>query len=292
MRNEIIEEIKEKYYKRDLYEHWMEVNPEGKGINEILPNIPDHIVVRNHKMPVRDKRIFRKYAQMWNNAVESEFDGIQCLEGGEGGGKSTYASYLAGMLWWIGKELGLINKKAGTYYNFNLHNILCTDMDHYIEKFEAIRKPFRILIMDEGNSAKAINIQDKKLQKLNELVRTKRKKLCFSFMIHPVAQELFKGLLWGRVNSIVTCDVEPSEDGLDMIKKDAKWIILNRGSQCYSWESQQLYPKNLIKRELKKCNDDRYIRSFPEKYLYCISPRGRDTPFTQEEIEIYHEMTT
>ena len=219
-----------------------------------------------------DPKIFYKCVQGIYNIVFSAMD-INGLEGGdEGSGKTTDASQLGYAFYYIMCELNVLNKELGTWYSWNLENVMGYNLVDFMNKVHKYSDmPFRIFILDEAGGLQGERRWDELNFKFRDNIRKDRKRLMIRILNFPQIWEIVKDLTLGRVNMIRLCHITAGRK--EMKKDKVSTIFIPRCEHTFSYSTKELIPKREIKMALNEMSKEKYTKELNKKYIYCVSKK-------------------
>ena len=231
-----------------------------------------------------DKRVFRKLCQGIYVLAFQNMD-INILEDGtEGSGKTTDASQIGYVIYWLMCELNVLNKDLGLWYEWNLKNVMGYNLDHFLELYDKFTDmPFRIIICDEASGLQAERRWEEANIKARDDWRKDRKRLTIRIVIHPQAWELVRDLTQARINMIRINKMTSAKRGYN--KDDVDVIILPRGDYTYSYHTGEIIHQNEMKVMMKERAKEKYTGVIPKKYIYCTSKKTGIFTFDPIEYE-------
>lgn len=230
-----------------------------------------------------DKDIFRKCAQYVYNLTFKNLDILFLFGGEEGTGKSTDASQIGTIFYYIMIECNILNKELNTWYPFDEENCLSHNLVSFLKKEDKYNDEiFRILICDEAGGLKSEERWDEYNKKFRDEMRKDRKKLKIRLLCYPQPFELVKDFTLARVNCIRISEFrEDKVKGL--IPDRVKTIIIPRGKYTFSFNSHELIPKKELKHALLEQTKERYTKELNNKYIYKESKKDNVFCFDVEK---------
>ena len=170
---------------------------------ELLENPPKKLKNYNGVEFRIDPDVFRKLCQYVYNLTFKNLD-ILFLHGGEEGtGKSTDASQIGQIFYFIMVECNVLNEDLGTMYPYDEENCLSHNLISFLKKCDKYNDNiFRIIICDEGGGLKSEERWDEWNKKFRDEMRKDRKKLRIRIVCYPQPFELVKDFTLARVNCI------------------------------------------------------------------------------------------
>lgn len=258
-----IKKFKEKFEERKLYKKFPNFN--FKRLLDLYNNPPSELnpYYTDKETILINEFVFRKYVIGIIQMVLDEMDLVVAITGGEGTGKSTHASQLMYMTWWIIKELGIAD------YKFNLKDMFFNTLEKLrLKEDDLFNEPFRILTLDEGNELHRQNWRDEEVQTFFQRLRRERYNQRIKFICIPVLGELMPNVVLSRVN-FVTEMVNTNEMKTGSLNKGrCNFYIIPRGDMVYS----AVHKKDLSKGEIKtiiyeNLKDKNYLKGIPNEIV-------------------------
>jgi hypothetical protein len=164
-----IEELKRRYKRNKLYVEFPNLN--FNRLLELYRNPPKQLATNydDNKHIIIDDFIFRKYMIALIQMVFNHMDLLVCAVGAEGSGKSTHISQDMYMVYWILKEIQIID------YAFDIKEIWFNTLQKFRETEDKYFKmPFRIIGLDEGNELNKQDWKDDEVKTFFQRLRRER----------------------------------------------------------------------------------------------------------------------
>ena len=252
--------------------------------DELFENPPDTLTNPNGDSFSVDEDVFRKLQEYIYNMVFKNLDIFFLCGGEEGTGKSTDASQVAYMFYYIIVECHVITKESGTWYEFDLKEIMGHNLKSFLIKCnEHADDLFRIFICDEAGDLKAEDRWEESNKLFRSQMRKDRKELKIRILCYPNPFELVKDTVLGRINSIRMSKFrEDKKRGLSPDQVDH--IIIPRGPKTFSCHTRQIVEKSEVKAGLGELfKTGRYTSELPKKYVFKTSKKDDVFCFDADE---------
>lgn len=177
-----------------------------------------------------DRFVVKKILMGINQMIFSEMDLYMINVGKEGSGKSCFASQLLLYMYFIIKEVGLVE------YEYDVKKLFFSSLQRMLEVQE--NQPnddyFRIMCLDEAYELNRGNYREENSKEYKDDMRSSRKMLRIVILNLPQIGELETAITLTRTNFIFYSDMD-SDTKLGTVKKgDINMYILPRGKKIYS----------------------------------------------------------
>lgn len=230
-----------------------------------------------------DKDVFRKLLQYVYNLAFKNLDILYLFGGEEGTGKSTDASQIGQVLYYIMNECKVLNKDLGTWYPYDSENCLSHNLISFLKKCDKYNDNiFRIIICDEAGGLKSEERWDEWNKKFRDEMRKDRKKLRVRLICYPQPFELVKDFTLARVNMIRISEFRESRK-MGLIPDRVKTIIIPRGARTFSFYTHEVVGKREIKAALLEQTKEKYTKSLHKKYIFKTSKKSKTFCFNTKE---------
>lgn len=221
-----------------------------------------------------DPDVFRKSCQYVYDMVFKTQDVFGLFGGIEGSGKSTDASQVGFIFWYILKECNVIREDLGTYYEYTEENCLGHNLDAFLDLCDKYNDDlWRIIICDEAGDLKGEDRWEESNKLFRDDMRKDRKKLRIRLMCYPQPWELVKDFTLGRTNFVRINRFSKAKDGFGSNPDTVDTIIIPRGDYTYSFHTQELISRGEIKKALLAVTKERYTLEIPKKYIFKTSKK-------------------
>lgn len=204
-------------FKMDKYEAIMRNPP------LILPNFKGEEIVY-------DKYIVKKLLIGINQMIFNEMDLYIANSGSEGSGKSCWSSQLILYLYYILKEVGLIE------YQYDVKKLFFSSLKSMIEVMDAQgdKDYFRILALDEAYELNRSNFRDEGSKLFKDDMRSSRKMQRIIQLNLPQLGELELPIIQTRLNFIFDVRMDNQVDTGTLKKGLINFYVMPRGHKIYS----------------------------------------------------------
>lgn len=282
--DQILETIRE--YAKELQSREL-IQPQGKfnhkRYRELLKNTPTHF-----QTPYGEDIVMRK--ELVKNLIISckhmhqEFDLFMLFVGSEGAGKSLFVRQVNFVLWWIKKELGMINYP----FNIDLVHFGIKDLQQHRKEFDDQDWKYLISILDESKDD--IGRDKYKTPDANafiDYIRRCREESGSISLLLPQVSEILPALVLSRVVMIFEVDFDTNDEG-EIIRGDYKLITIPRGKESYSLYHDKHLKKSFIKKTLSKFlykTDEKYS-SLPNKIVSFQGTFNKVDPILTKEYKL------
>lgn len=236
------------------------IHPQGKFnkniYNELLKNTPTHFITSFGETIVLRKELVKNLIISARH-LHQEFDLFMLFVGSEGSGKSLFVRQVNYVMWWIMKELGMINYP----FNMDLVHFGIKDLQQDRKNFDEQGFKYRESILDESKDD--IGRDKYKSPEANgfiDYIRRCREESGIISLLLPQVSEILPALVLSRVVMIFEVDFDTDDEG-EIIRGDWKLITIPRGKESYSL----YHDKHLKKSYIKKVLSD-FLYKTSEKY--------------------------
>lgn len=225
-----------------------------------------------------DQFVFRKCLIGIIQMLFNHMDLLCCAVGAEGAGKSCYISQVVYMMYWVLKEIGIID------YEFNIHDIAFNSLEKFREAEDKyFEEPFRLMWLDEGNELNRQDWRDDEVKMFFQRLRRERYNRRIKFISLPVLGELVVNIVL-RMNFIFEM-INSNEIKTGTLYKGVyNFYVIPRGNAIFS----EYHKKNLTQDDVKKAlytnlKNKEYLKGMPPsiivKKCFCNGTWG----FTEKE---------
>lgn len=226
-----------------------------KRLKELIQNPPSELKpMDNHteNLILYDIDVVRKYIYAIIQMVIDEMDLVVLFTGKEGLGKSCACSQDMSLVYYLLKELGLID------YEYDIKEMWFNNVRDFNETEDKyFNNKFRILGLDEGNELNSQDWQNPIVKTFFQRLRRERYNQRIKFISIPQLVELMKGVSITRTNFIFYME---STDDLftgTLNKGFCSYYILPRNKIYSYYNKKELYAseiQNIITTHLKDKN--------------------------------------
>lgn len=236
------------------------MQPQGKfnkkRYNELLHNTPTHFKTVFGETIVLRKELVKNLLISCRH-LHQEFDLFMIFVGSEGGGKSLFVRQVNFVMWWLMKELEMINYS----YNMDLVHFGIKDLQHDRKLWDEQGFKYRVSILDESKDD--IGRDKYKTPEANafiDYIRRCREESGIISLLLPQVSEILPALVLSRVVMIFEVDFDTDAEG-EIIRGDYKLITIPRGKESYSLYHDKFLKKSYIKKVLSE-----FLYKSSEKY--------------------------
>lgn len=273
-------------YKNELESREL-MKPQGKfnnkRYNELLKNTPTKFIT-----PFGEEIILRK--ELIKNLIISakhlyqEFDLFMLFVGQEGAGKSLFVRQVNYAMWWIMKELDMINYP----FNMDLVHFGIKDLQQDRKTWDEQGLKFRESILDESKDD--IGRDKYKTPEANafiDYIRRCREESGVISLLLPQVSEILPALVLSRVVMIFEVDFDTDDEG-NIIRGDWKLVTIPRGKESYSLYHDKFLKRSYIKKVLSQFlykTDEKYS-SLPNSIVSFQGTFNRVDPVLSKEYKL------
>lgn len=238
-----------------------------KRLKELFENPPTQLLPQDGgKEYIKyDPFVVRKYLYGIIQMVINEMDLLIGYIGGEGLGKSCGCSQDINLVYYLLKELNLIEyeyKIEDMWFN-SLENFIHAEDEHFDEKF-------RIFGLDEGNELNKQDWRDDNVRTFFQRLRRERYNQRIKFICLPQLGELITAIVVSRMNFVFNMYSRDDAKTGTIDKGFCEFFIIPRSSKIYSPAQKREISREEIKQSLSSNLDDkkkRYINQIPKSIL-------------------------
>lgn len=256
-----------------------------KRLKELFENPPEKLLPQDgsgDKYMIYDKFVIRKYLYGIIQMAVNEMDLLIGYTGSEGMGKSCGCSQDMNLIYYLLKELGLINYKYDIKEMWfgNLDDFLAAEDKYFQEKF-------RILGLDEGNELNRQDWQDVKVKTFFQRLRRERYNQRIKFICLPQLGELMTAIVLSRMNFIFNMYSTDDIQTGTLNKGFCNMYIIPRTNKIYSPHQKREISKAEIidtlglnledkKKHLKEIPGKLLIKRFKKNYIWGFDKKQYD----------------
>lgn len=223
-----------------------------------------------------DAFVFRKYFIAIMQMIFNHMDLVVCNVGDEGAGKSCKCSQDMYMLWWLMKEIRLID------YDYDINEMFANTLNRFADledKYYGV--PFRIIGLDEGNELNRQDWSQDNVKLFWQRLRRERHEQRIKFINIPVLGEMIINIVLSRINFIFNMLNKNETQTGTLYKGDYDFYIIPRGDKIFSPALNRELKKEEIKNKLyHNLKDKEYLKGLPRelkvKRCYCNGVWGFD----------------
>lgn len=171
----------------------------------------------------------RKYLYAILQMVVNEMDLLVGFTGSEGAGKSCACSQDLSLVYYLLKELGLIE------YEYDIKDIWFNNLPDYLsaeDKF--FDEKFRLLGLDEGNELNKQDWRDENVRTFFQRLRRERYNQRIKFICLPQLGELLTAIVLSRMNFVFTMNSKDDIETGTLNKGFCYYYIIPRNDKIYS----------------------------------------------------------
>lgn len=282
--DQILETIRE--YAKELQSREL-IQPQGKfdfkRYKELLKNTPTKFTTFFGETIILRKELVKNLIISCRH-LHQEFDLFMLFVGSEGAGKSLFVRQVNFVMWWIMKELGMINYS----FNMDLVHFGIKDLQQHRKDFD--EQGFRYLesILDESKDD--IGRDKYKTPDANafiDYIRRCREESGIISLLLPQVSEILPALVLSRVTLIFEVDFDTDDEG-EIIRGDYKLITVPRGKESYSLYHDKHLKKSFIKKKLSKFlyKTDEKFSSLPNKIVSFQGTFNKVDPILTKEYKL------
>ena len=257
-----INDFKAKFKNKGLRKKFPHFNFER--LNELYAKPPDQLQTNyNDEFIKIDTYIFRKYLTGMIQMVLDEMDFVSVIVGGEGVGKSTHVTQLMYQVYWMLKEIGVIE------YDFDIKEIFFNTLEKFRRTEDKyFDTKFRILALDEGNELHRQNWRDEEVQTFFHRLRRERFNQRIKFICIPQVGELNTSIVLDRANFITELVSTNDLKTGSLIKGKCHFYIVPRGEKVYSPSQKTDLTRGQVKTMLlESLKDKNYLKGLPKECM-------------------------
>ena len=255
-----IEKLKKEFIKKKLRKSFPNLNFDK--IRELYLYPPKKLPTYydENKYITIDAFVFRKYLIGIIQMIFNHMDLVVCIIGDEGAGKSCKCSQDMFILWWLMKELGIID------YPFNINEIFVNTLRKFSEledKYYGV--PFRILGLDEGNELNRQDWKEDDVKLFWQRLRRERHEQRIKFINIPVLGEMIINIVLSRINFIFNMRNKNKAETGTLYKGDYDFYIIPRGDKIFSpFLSRELSKEEIKNKLYLNLKDKSYLKGIPK----------------------------
>jgi hypothetical protein len=177
-----------------------------------------------------DKFLVKKLMLGINQMIFSEMDLYMINVGKEGAGKSCFSSQLLLYLYYVLKEVGLVE------YAYDVKKLFFSSLSSMAEEQDLQKDNdfFRLMTLDEAYELNRQNFRDEFSKNFKDDMRSSRKMLRIIQLNLPQLGELEVAITLTRCNFIFYCDMDSEPETGTVKKGEIYMYILPRGKKIYS----------------------------------------------------------
>lgn len=278
-----IQGLKKVYY--ELGRNKIFPNFDFKRLKELIENPITELKPFDYKteeLMVFDPFVVRKYLYAIIQMVVNEMDLLVGFVGKEGVGKSNAVSQDIALVYYLLKELKLIN------YEYDIKEIFFNSLADFIateDKYYGV--PFRILALDEGNELNRQDWQDERVKTFFQRLRRERKEQRIKFICLPQLGELMTSIVLSRMNFIFKLYSKDHIQTKTLKKGYCNFYIVPRGDYIYSpAQKREIKSSEVIdtlgssledkKKYLKDIPSNLIIKRFKRNYIWGFNKKDYD----------------
>lgn len=257
-----------------------------KRLKELYENPPTELLPldKSSTIPiVYDPFIVRKYLHGIIQMVINEMDLLLGFIGEEGMGKSLAASQDMNLLYYLLKELGLID------YEYKIEDMWFNTLGGYIEAEDRFfSEKFRILALDEGNELNRQDWQNEEVKTFFQRLRRERYNQRIKIICLPQLGELLSPIVLSRMNFIFQMYSKDDYETHTLDKGFCDYYIIPRSDKIYSPHQKRNISREEIKKSLTTNLEDKklkYISQIPKNILIKRFRRNHIWGFSKKDYE-------
>lgn len=276
-----IDELQKIYKRNGLSKEFPNLNFER--LKELYENPVDSLKspsYRNHM--IFDKIVSKKYVIAIIQMVFNKMDLVVSFCGREGTGKTTASTQDAYLVYWLLKEVGLID------YEFTLNNCMYHNLRTIVDSFNKnIQNPFRIFILDEGNELNRKDWSNPLVQLFFQKMRRERSSLRIIFINLPQLGELMPSITLSRVNFVFQLNMRMDLKTKLAIKGNCYFYIIPRFKEIYSYLNKRILSQYQVVNDFGVLLEDKkkYLQPLPKALAIHKYSRNGVWSFNEAEYE-------
>lgn len=263
----------------DMYKH---VN--FKRLEELFKNPPEKLLPQDNSTQeyiIYDKFVVRKYLYGIVQMIVNEMDLLIGYVGEEGMGKSAGCSQDMNLIYYILKEINLIQ------YEYNINDMWFESLDSFIEaENNFFEQRFRILGLDEGNELNRQDWQDERVKTFFQRLRRERFNQRIKFICLPQLGELITGIVLSRMNFIFHMYSYDKVKIGTLDKGYCDFYIIPRSNKIYSPKQKREISREEVKKSLTINLEDKkkkFITQLPKNILIKTIKKNHIWGFSKKD---------
>jgi hypothetical protein len=262
-----------------------------KRLKELFENPPRKIKpLDNHTELeiVYNPFIVRKYLYSIIQMVVNEMDLLIGFTGGEGMGKSAACSQDINLVYYLLKELGLID------YEYNIKDIWFNNLPDFLQAEDnTFNEKFRLLGLDEGNELNKQDWRDENVRTFFQRLRRERFNQRIIFICLPQLAELLTSIVVDRMNFVFTMNSKSDVETGTLDKGFCNFYIIPRNEKIYSPHQKREITQEEIKDTLNEVLSDKkkYVKKLPPNLLIKAFRRNNVWGFDKKTYEKHLKQT-
>ena len=266
-----------------------------KGLQSVYPNLNFDKLKEFYETPITslkspsyrnnmifDKIVSRKYVIGIIQMIFNNMDLVITFTGREGTGKTTASTQDAYLVYYILKEIGLID------YQFTLNNNMYHNLRNIIDAFNKhMHDPFWIFILDEGNELNRKAWSNPLVELFFQKLRRERSSLRIIFINLPQQGELIPNITLSRVNFINQLTMGMDLKTKTAIKGECDFFIIPRFGNIYSYTNKKNMNQYYIINKFGVLLEDKkkYLQPLPRSLSVHSFKRNGVWSFIESEYE-------
>lgn len=262
-----------------------------KRLKELFENPPDKLKPQDNSTDyeiVYNKFVVRKYLYAILQMVVNEMDLLIGFTGGEGMGKSAACSQDINLVYYLLKELGLIE------YEYNIKEMWFNNLPDFLQAEDKFfDEKFRIIGLDEGNELNKQDWRDENVRTFFQRLRRERYNQRIKFICLPQLSELLTAIVLNRMNFIFTMNSKDDVETGTLNKGFCYFYIIPRNDKIYSPHQKREISKEEIIDTLGSVLDDKKksYKKMPPNLLIKAFKRNNVWGFDKVSYEKYLKNT-
>lgn len=237
---------------------------------------------------VNNEFVVRKYLYAIIQMVVNEMDLLVGFTGGEGMGKSCACSQDINLIYYLLKELGLIE------YDYNIKDIWFNNLPDFLQAEDTyFEEKFRIIGLDEGNELNKQDWRDENVRTFFQRLRRERFNQRIKFICLPQLGELLTSIVLSRMNFVFTMDSTDDIETGTLNKGFCNYYIIPRNNKIYSPHQKREISKDEYIDTLGKTLEDKkkYLKNIPSNLLIKRFKRNNVWGFDKAKYEKHLKNT-
>lgn len=222
-----------------------------------------------------DEFIVRKYLIGIIQMIVNEMDLLIGFTGGEGLAKSTGATQDINLIYYLLKEIGIID------YEYDIKEMFFNNLDDFLQAEDKyFHNKFRILGLDEGNELNKQNWQEENVKMFFQRLRRERHNQRIKFICLPQLGEMITNITLGRMNFIFEMKGKTKSKTYTIDKGYCNFYVVPRDERgIYSPHNRRIIKKVEIidvlgnnledkKKFLKEIPDSILVKKFKRNHIW------------------------
>jgi len=239
-----------------------------KRLEQLFNEPPTSLPAQDGSNPkheaIYDPYVVRKYLYGIIQMVVNEMDLLIGYTGSEGMGKSCGCSQDVSLIYYLLKELKLID------YKYNIKEMFFGNLSDFRQAEDKyFKEKFRILGLDEGNELNRQDWQSDEVKEFFQRLRRERFNQRIKFICLPQLGELMTQIVLSRMNFIFNMYSKDDIETGTLDKGFCNFYIIPRNDKIYSpHQKREITKKEILNILGVNLNDKKeYLKEIPPKLL-------------------------